>query len=70
MATDRLGFLNLTRRGLQRRNKLVLDFARQHGLPLVVTMGGGYGDPIETSVRAHLDLFLQAAGHPVEGAPP
>lgn len=70
LATDRLGFLDLTRRGLQRRNQLVFDFARQHGLPLVITMGGGYGDPIETSVRAHLDLFLQAAGHPLGCAPP
>lgn len=68
LATDRLGFLDLTRAGLQRRNRMVLDFARDNGLPLVVTMGGGYGDPIGTSVRAHLDLFLQAAGHPVDGA--
>lgn len=63
LATDRLGFLNLTREGLQKRNQLVLDFACDQELPLVVTMGGGYGDPIVTSVRAHVDLFLQAAGH-------
>ena len=29
--------------------------------PLVVTMGGGYGEPLTCSVEAHADLFLQAA---------
>ncbi len=62
LSTDRLGHLSLTQAGLRRRNDLVLSFAENYSLPLVVTMGGGYGEPLETSVRAHVDLFRQAAG--------
>jgi len=31
------------------------------GIPIVITMGGGYGEPIETSIDAHISLFEQAA---------
>ncbi|MDF1656060.1 MAG: histone deacetylase [Verrucomicrobiales bacterium] len=61
LETDRLGHLSLSREGMMRRNELVLDFARAKGIPLVITMGGGYGEPIETSVAAHADLFRQAS---------
>jgi len=61
LATDRLGHLSLTREGMRHRNKLVLDFAKAKEIPLVITMGGGYGEPIETSIAAHSDLFRQAA---------
>jgi acetoin utilization deacetylase AcuC-like enzyme len=61
LATDRLGHLNLTREGMQFRNRLVFEFARTWSIPLVMTMGGGYGEPLETSVDAHADLFRQAA---------
>ena len=63
LATDRLGHLAMTREGLRTRNELVFTHAEEQGIPLVVTMGGGYGIPIETSVAAHTDLFLQAAGY-------
>ena len=61
LATDRLGHLNLTREGMQFRNQLVFEFARTWSIPLVITMGGGYGEPLETSVNAHADLFRQPA---------
>lgn len=61
LETDRLGRLSLSREGMRRRNELVFDFARAKGIPLVITMGGGYGEPIETSVAAHADLFQGAA---------
>jgi len=70
LAADRLGHLSLSREGLRRRNAMVFDSARDAGLPLVVTMGGGYADPIELSAAAHTDLFLQAIGAepaPVDG---
>lgn len=68
--TDRLGHLSLTRSGLRKRNDMVFRFAQQHQVPLVITMGGGYGAPIETSVDAHVDLFRQAADHMQLSAPP
>tara|TARA_R110002096_G_scaffold4501_28_gene21241 strand:+ start:2645 stop:3553 length:909 start_codon:yes stop_codon:yes gene_type:complete len=61
LITDRLGQLSLTRGGLQTRNQLVFQFAKDHHLPLLITMGGGYGEPLETSIAAHVDVFLQAA---------
>jgi len=61
LGTDRLGKLALTREGVARRNHMVFQFARDLGVPLVITMGGGYGQPIETSVAAHVDLFRAAS---------
>ncbi|MEM9282849.1 MAG: histone deacetylase [Verrucomicrobiota bacterium] len=61
LQTDRLGHLAMTREGLQKRNRRVFSWAKEAGIPLLVTMGGGYGEPIQTSVQAHMDLFLGAA---------
>ena len=58
---DRLGKLSLTRRGLKIRNEKILNFAKKKNLPMVVFMGGGYSDPIEHSVNAFTDLFLQCS---------
>lgn len=66
---DRLGKLRLTRGGLQQRNRLVYDAVRSVGAPLVVCMGGGYSEPIERSIEAHADVYLQlveaAVGKPL-----
>ena len=45
LGADALGKLNVTREGMQRRNKLVFEAAYQRGLPLVIFMGGGYAKP-------------------------
>mmetsp|Transcript_5903 Transcript_5903/g.7018 ORF Transcript_5903/g.7018 Transcript_5903/m.7018 type:complete len:349 (+) Transcript_5903:154-1200(+) len=58
---DRLGRLSLGRETLQRRNALVYEWCRRHGLKVVITMGGGYSTPIQHSVESHCDVFLQAA---------
>jgi acetoin utilization deacetylase AcuC-like enzyme len=58
---DRLGRLKVTRSGLRERNALVFAWAEARGLPVVVTMGGGYARPIEASAQAHVDVFMQAA---------
>jgi acetoin utilization deacetylase AcuC-like enzyme len=57
LATDRLGKLSLTLDGLRRRDELVLALP----FPLVIVLGGGYGEPIETTVEAHAATFLAAA---------
>lgn len=58
---DRLGKWNLTRAGLQKRNRLVYQLLGAQSIPLVITMGGGYAEPLSQSVDAHADVFLQAA---------
>ncbi len=59
--TDRLGRLSLTAEGLMRRDHLVLAGAHSRNVPLVVTLGGGYSEPIEATVRAHANTFRIAA---------
>jgi acetoin utilization deacetylase AcuC-like enzyme len=51
---DRLGRLALTFEGLARRDALVLEQCAEIGLPVVVTIAGGYSDPIEQTVNAHV----------------
>lgn len=61
LAEDRLGNLSLSRRGLQQRNEIVLEFCRRHAIPCVITMGGGYSRPIDATAQAHVDVFTTAA---------
>jgi acetoin utilization deacetylase AcuC-like enzyme len=52
---DRLGRLCLTFDGLARRDVMVLDACREVGIPVAITIAGGYGRNIEDSVRVHLN---------------
>ncbi len=52
--SDRLGRLSLTFDGLARRDALVIQACREVGIPVVITVAGGYGRDIEATVRAHL----------------
>nr|WEU34432.1 HDA1/RPD3-5 [Neoporphyra haitanensis] len=60
LAADTLGRLAMTPAGLRRRNRLVYRTALAAGVPLVVTMGGGYTRPVDASVAAHVDVYLDA----------
>jgi acetoin utilization deacetylase AcuC-like enzyme len=62
---DRLGRLALTHDGLRRRDAMVLDMCREVGLPVVITLAGGYGRDIADTVRAHVgtaEVAVQYAG--------
>lgn len=50
---DRLGRLSMTFDGLARRDTIVIEQCREVGIPVVVTVAGGYGRPIETTVQVH-----------------
>jgi acetoin utilization deacetylase AcuC-like enzyme len=50
---DRLGRLALTFDGLARRDRLVLESCREVGLPVVITIAGGYGHDIRDTVAVH-----------------
>jgi hypothetical protein len=41
---------------------MVIGGARSRGVPLVITLGGGYADPIERTAEAHANTFRIAAG--------
>jgi acetoin utilization deacetylase AcuC-like enzyme len=61
LATDRLGRLALSPEGLAERDRRVFEAARKCDVPLVLTLGGGYSEPIEATVDAHATTFLTAA---------
>jgi acetoin utilization deacetylase AcuC-like enzyme len=50
---DKLGRLGLTFDGLARRDTMVMEACREVGLPVVVTIAGGYGHDIEDTVAVH-----------------
>jgi acetoin utilization deacetylase AcuC-like enzyme len=61
-AGDRLGRLSLSQEGLGARDILVGALARDRGIPLAGTLGGGYGaDPMEVAGR-HARTILTLAG--------
>lgn len=57
--SDRLGRLSLSHEGLRARDRLVLALCSDHFIPLVVTLGGGYGVPGEDTVAAHLNTVYE-----------
>ena len=61
LINDSLGYLDISREGIKKRNEIILKFAKEKKVPMVVFMGGGYSKPIEHSVKAFSDLFLQCS---------
>ena len=59
--SDALGLLKLSREGLGKRNQRVFAWRERMQLPMVIFMGGGYAKPIDDTVDAFTDLFLEAA---------
>ena len=60
LAQDALGRLRLTHEGLRARDRMVLTAARDRGLPMVLTLGGGYARPLEASIEAHAGTYREA----------
>ena len=51
---DRLGRMRLTFDGLQRRDAMVLEACRDVGMPVAITIAGGYGRELDDTLRVHL----------------
>ena len=58
---DRLGRLSVTKSGLAERDRLVLQTCRARGIPVAVTMAGGYANEVEDSVDVHFQSIRRAA---------
>jgi acetoin utilization deacetylase AcuC-like enzyme len=54
---DRLGRLGLTSAGLAERDRRVFDACRARGIPLALSMAGGYGRDIDVTVGVHLETL-------------
>lgn len=57
---DRLGRLKLTTDGLEARDRRVFEWAWQRKVPLALTMAGGYGTNLDTTVTAQLNTWRVA----------
>jgi acetoin utilization deacetylase AcuC-like enzyme len=57
---DRLGRLAVTDRGMEARDRRVFDWAQQRQVPVVMTMAGGYGRDIETTLRVQVNTYRVA----------
>ncbi len=55
---DSLGTFHMTLEGLKLRDRMIFEFAKNY--PFAVAIGGGYAKPIELTVRAHVNTFLEA----------
>jgi acetoin utilization deacetylase AcuC-like enzyme len=58
---DRLGRLRMTRAGLARRDVIVLQAAREVGIPVAIVIAGGYGRDIEETISIHAETARIAA---------
>jgi acetoin utilization deacetylase AcuC-like enzyme len=57
---DQLGGLNLTIEGLNERDRIVFQCARECGAGVVVTLAGGYARKVEDTVTIHYNTFRAA----------
>jgi acetoin utilization deacetylase AcuC-like enzyme len=58
---DRYGRLALSDEGLRRRDRLVLEACLGRGLPVVITLAGGYAATPERTAELHAIVFREAA---------
>jgi acetoin utilization deacetylase AcuC-like enzyme len=58
---DQLGRLSVSKAGLAERDQIVLAACRAAGLPLAITMGGGYARTVEDIVDIHFQTICAAA---------
>lgn len=61
LATDKLGRLGMTLAGCRERDRFVLETCHRNGLPVAVSMGGGYSERVATVVEAHANTYRVAA---------
>ncbi|TDS07578.1 histone deacetylase family protein [Sphingobacterium paludis] len=60
LATDKLGKLKLSEEGCRLRDERVFQICRRRGIPVQVSMGGGYSTHIKDIVNAHVNTFKAA----------
>ncbi len=61
LSSDKLGRLAVSIEGCAARDRIVMERAHGHSIPVVITMGGGYSAEIKTILRAHQNTFQIAS---------
>jgi len=57
---DKLGDLNLTLKGLEKRDQIVIGNAQKRDCPMVVLFAGGYAVDVDDIVTVHLNTIMTA----------
>ena len=60
LETDKLGRLALSLQGCKERDRFVFQSCKDRGLPVAVSMGGGYSERLATIIEAHANTFRVA----------
>ncbi|MEP2937607.1 MAG: histone deacetylase [Gilvibacter sp.] len=60
LATDKLGKLSCSPEGCKTRDRFVLEAAKEHNIPIQISMGGGYSPDIKMILEAHANTFRLA----------
>ncbi len=58
---DQLGGFRLTREGLARRDRAVLEGCHAGGIPAAITFGGGYAEDVADTIAIHVETIRVAA---------
>lgn len=60
LETDKLGKLSLTQAGCKTRDRIVFEKAKEGGVPIVASMGGGYSPNFRDIIEAHANTYRVA----------
>lgn len=60
LGTDKLGRLSVSRDGCRERDAFVLSQCQLNGVPVVISMGGGYSEHISDIIEAHANTYRMA----------
>lgn len=60
--SDKLGRLSISMDGCKLRDRFVFQECKKNGIPVAVSMGGGYSPKISDIVDAHANTFREALG--------
>lgn len=60
IASDKLGKLGMSTAGCKERDRFVLQTCKNHQIPVMCSMGGGYSPDIKSIVDAHANTFRLA----------
>ncbi|QXV64409.1 histone deacetylase [Mucilaginibacter sp. 21P] len=60
LSSDKLGKLSLSKEACKERDRFVLSICKNNGIPVQVSMGGGYSPQIKDIVEAHCNTYRVA----------
>ena len=60
LTSDKLGRISISKSACKQRDEIVFQHCKKYGIPVAVSMGGGYSPQIKDIVDAHCNTFCAA----------